>query len=54
MYRITVTKNEFVKAVYFNENLEVGLQTAKMQHPSCNVVAETYDELFNDYVEVVA
>ena len=54
MYRITVTKNEVVKAVYFNSNVEAGSRIAKAEHPKCTLVAERWDELFDDYVEVVA
>lgn len=41
MYKITVSKNGIVQAVYFNENKERGLSNARMMHSSkCKFKAE--------------
>ena len=40
MHRITVTKRNIVKGVYFNQNAKTGRSIAKMQHPGCRVSVE--------------
>ena len=40
MHRITVTKGNIVKGVYFNQNAKTGRSIAKMQHPGCKVSVE--------------